>query len=276
MTATGYLILLVFIVFILYLLLIWPCRRRVGEMMEYNRTMFAHRGYHNVEKYIPENSMAAFRAAVERGYGIELDVHITKDGKLAVFHDDTLERMCHAPGRVESYTFAELQQFHLLNTTEKIPELEEVLSYVRGRVPLLIELKITGRDLEICRASYEVLKNYKGRYLIQSFHTLGLYWYRKNAPEVLRGQLSSDLTRTAQKDPYILRLMVKYLLTNIIGRPDFISYKLKDLPNLSVSLCRKLFGIPVAVWTLRTEQALKQGRAKYNICIFEKTGKNYY
>lgn len=244
-------------------------------MMEYNRTMFAHRGYHNMEKYIPENSMAAFRAAVERGYGIELDVHITKDGKLAVFHDDTLERMCQASGRVESYTFAELQQFHLLNTTEKIPELGEALSYVRGRVPLLIELKITGRDLEICRASYEVLKNYKGRFLIQSFHTLGLYWYRKNAPEVLRGQLSSNLTRTAKKDPYIFRFMVKYLLTNVIGRPDFISYKLKDLPNLSVSLCRKLFGIPVAVWTLRTEQALKQGRAKYNICIFEKTGKNY-
>lgn len=275
MSALFYVIVFFLIILILYLFSIWPCTSRIGDVMEYNRTMFAHRGYHNREKYIPENSMAAFRAAVNHGYGIELDIHITKDGRLAVFHDDTLERMCQAPGTVESYTLAELQKFHLLNTPERIPELKDVLSYVNGRVPLLIELKIPGRDLSICPASYEVLKDYRGSYLIQSFNTLGLYWYRKHAPEILRGQLSSDLVKSNKNDPYILRFMVKYLLSNILGRPDFISYKLKDLPNLSVFLCRGLFHIPVAVWTLRSERALKRGRAGYNICIFEKTGKNY-
>ena len=135
-----------------------------------------------------------------------------------------------------------------------------MLEYVDGRAPLLVELKIPGRDLRVCEASYDILKTYHGKYLVQSFNTLGLQWYRKYAPAILRGQLSSNLSA----DPL-----------NDIGRPDFISYKLKDLPNCSVLLCRWLWRIPVAVWTLRTEQALQQGKAKYDMYIFEKSGENY-
>lgn len=272
MLGLDYFLLLSAVVISLYLYAIWPRTSRVSDVMQYNHMMFAHRGYHNKEKFIPENSMAAFRAAVARGYGIELDIHITKDGKLAVFHDDTLERMCQEPGGVESYTLEELRRFHLLNTTERIPELTEVLTYVDGRVPLLIELKIPGRNLAVCGASYKVLKEYRGRFMVQSFNTMGLYWYRKNAPEILRGQLSSNLTKSEEKEPYLLRFLIKYLFLNLLGRPDFISYKLKDLPNFNVSLCRVLFKTPVAVWTLRTENALEQGRTKYNMCIFEKSG----
>ncbi len=259
----------------LYLYAVWPRTTRISDMMQYNHALFAHRGYHNKEKLIPENSMAAFRAAVAKGYGIELDIHITKDGKLAVFHDDTLERMCREPGSVEDYTMEELRRFHLLNTTERIPELREVLDYVDGRVPLLIELKIPGRSLAVCEASYEVLRGYKGRFLVQSFHTMGLYWYRKHAPETLRGQLSCNLTKSEEKEPYLLRFLIRFLLLNMLGRPDFISYKLKDLPNFSVSVCRSLSGTPAAVWTLRTEKALQQGQAEYNMCIFEKSGEDY-
>ena len=149
--AAGYIFLVVLLLGVLYLLLIRP-ENRNAEMAVYRRTMFAHRGYHNKEKLIPENSMAAFRAAVAHGYGIELDIHITRDGKVVVFHDDTLERMCGEHGKVEDYTLEELQKFHLLNTTERIPELQEVLEYVDGRVPLLVELKIPGRDLRVCEA----------------------------------------------------------------------------------------------------------------------------
>lgn len=272
--AAGYIFLVVLLLGALYLLLIRP-ENRNAEMAVYRRTMFAHRGYHNKEKLIPENSMAAFRAAVAHGYGIELDIHITRDGKVVVFHDDTLERMCGEHGKVEDYTLEELQKFHLLNTTERIPELQEVLEYVDGRAPLLVELKIPGRDLRVCEASYDILKTYHGKYLVQSFNTLGLQWYRKYAPAILRGQLSSNLTADPLNDPYILRFLVKYLMLNVIGRPDFISYKLKDLPNCSVLLCRWLWRIPVAVWTLRTEQALQQGKAKYDMYIFEKSGENY-
>lgn len=275
MSGFGCFVLLFAVVVGLYLYAIWPRTTRISDVMQYNHAMFAHRGYHNKEKLIPENSMAAFQAAVAKGYGIELDIHITKDGKLAVFHDDTLERMCQESGNVESYTLEELRRFHLLNTTEKIPELTEVLAYVEGRVPLLIELKIPGRNLAVCKASYEALKDYTGKFMVQSFNTMGLYWYRKNAPEILRGQLSSNLTISEEKEPYLLRFLIKYLFLNMLGRPDFISYKLKDLPNMNVSLCRELFGTPVAVWTLRTESALEQGQSKYNMCIFEKSGSAY-
>lgn len=275
MPLPGYVLLAAAVMSGLYLYAVWPRTSRIEEVMRYDHMMFAHRGYHNKDKLIPENSMAAFQAAVGKGYGIELDIHITKDGRLAVFHDDTLERMCQESGGVEAYTLEELRRFHLLNTTERIPELTEVLNYVDGRVPLLIELKIPGRSLAVCGASYEVLRNYKGSFMVQSFNSMGLYWYRKHAPEILRGQLSSNLTKSKEKEPYLLRFLIKFLLLNMLGRPDFISYKLKDLPNLSVSICRGLFGTPVAVWTLRTEQALEQGQAGYNICIFEKSGSNY-
>ncbi len=244
-------------------------------MAAFNHVMFAHRGYHCGEKLIPENSMAAFQAAVSHNYGIELDVHLTRDGKLAVFHDDTLERMCHIKGSVESYTYEELLRFHLLNTTEKIPLFSQVLEYVDGRVPILIELKIPGRSLEICPAVHQALSDYKGPFLVQSFNTMGIRWFRHNAPHILRGQLSSNLTAGTSKETYILRFFVKHLLSNFLGRPDFISYKLKDLPVLSVTICQKLLGIPVAVWTLRTPKALDEGISSYNMQIFEKSGENY-
>lgn len=259
----------------LYLFAVAPNSKRNNQMMRYSHAMFAHRGYHNADRLIPENSMASFRAAVANGYGIELDVHITIDGKVAVFHDDTLERMCGVKKRVEDCTWEELQRLHLLNTTEKIPELTQVLKYVDGQVPLLVELKIPGKDLRVCEATYEILKSYKGDVLIQSFHTLGLRWYRCNAPEVLRGQLSSNLTEETLTNPYVFRFLVKHLLLNAFGRPDFISYKLKDLPSFSVFLCRWLWKAPVAVWTLRTEAALQEGQAGYDICIFEKRGERY-
>ncbi len=268
----GLLFLLLFLAFYGFLTY---TRSRHHEMARYKGTMFAHRGYHNKDKGIPENSMAAFRAAVDRGYGIELDLHITRDGKLAVFHDDSLERMCQVQGQVESFTMAELKEFKLLDSGEEIPEFGEVLSYVHGQVPLLIELKIPGRDTRVCKASYEMLKTYTGAYLVQSFNTLGLWWYKKHAPEVLRGQLSSNLTGAGDRNPYLLRLFVKYLLFNILGRPDFLSYKFKDLPNLSVSLCRWLWRIPMAVWTLRTEKDLGLAKKQYDMYIFEKKGEYY-
>lgn len=255
--------------------MILPGMSRRSQVLRTCCPMVAHRGYHCKEKLIPENSMASFRAAVEKGYGIELDLHITRDGKAVVFHDNTLERMCGVKGSVESYTLAELQNFHLLNTSERIPEFSEVLSYINGRVPLLIELKIPGQNTAVCQASYELLKNYHGNFLIQSFNTLGLLWYRKHAPHILRGQLSSDLTRSEKDKPYLVCFLVKHLLLNFIGHPDFISYKLSDLPEPGVTLCRKLFRTPIAVWTLRTEESLKQGQRDYDICIFEKKNENY-
>lgn len=259
----------------LYIFAILPRLSRQKDMEQFHHTLFAHRGYHCADKLIPENSMAAFKAAVAHQYGIELDVHLTKDGHIAVFHDDTLERVCHAPGSVESYTYQELQDFHLLNTSERIPLLSHVLEYVDGRVPLLIEIKIPGSSTDICQPLLKELASYKGPFLIQSFNTMGIRWFKRNAPHILRGQLSSNLTAKKTKETFMLRFFVKHLLSNFLGRPDFISYKLNDLPTIAVTICQKVFHTPIAVWTLRTEKALKKGISSYDMQIFEKSGENY-
>ena len=260
----------------LYLFSISPRRSRLQEMRRFMKTKFAHRGYHcAAARKIPENSLAAFRAALDCHYGIELDVHLTKDGQVAVFHDDTLERVCGVPGSVESHTYSELKQLFLQHTAERIPLLADVLSCVDGRVPLLIELKLPGRSMKLCEKTCELLQGYKGPCLIQSFNTLGLRWFRLHAPHILRGQLSSNLTADDDTAPYILRFLVKHMLSNFLGRPDFISYKLKDLPEPGVWLCRVLFRTPVAVWTLNSENAMRRGISGYEMQIFEKEAEFY-
>ena len=236
--------------------------------------MFAHRGYHCIEKGIPENSIPSFRAAISHGYGIELDVHLTSDEKLVVFHDDDLSRICGRPETIESLPLKELQSCRLQNTNETIPLFTDVLSLVGGQVPLLIELKIPKSSLGICEKTWEILKNYNGPYMVQSFNTLGIWWFRRHVPHVLRGQLSSNLTADHLPEPWILTFVVKHLLGNVLGRPDFISYKLADLPMFEVWVLKHILHLPVAVWTLRTPDALKKGKRHYDMQIFEK--KNTY
>lgn len=267
-------ILLIFL-FFFYMFIIAPRLSKKEEMKAFLHTRFAHRGYHCAERLIPENSIPAFQAALDRHYGIELDLHLCKDNQLVVFHDDNLKRICGVNGRIEEYTYDELQNFHLLNTTEKIPLFADVPKLVRGRVPLLIELKIPSRSIKICQETQRLLEDYKGTYLIQSFNTMGLNWFKKNAPQVLRGQLSSNLTAGKSDENFVLRFLVKHLLTNILGKPDFISYKMSDLPALNVSICHRLFKTPIAVWTLRTEDALETGIQYYDMQIFEKKKELY-
>lgn len=269
------LIILIIGILVLYLFAIFPRLSHRKEMLCYRRTMFAHRGYHCLKKGIPENSVRAFRAALARGYGIEIDLHLTKDGQLVVFHDDTLERMCGRMDSIEDLTYEELKSCRLLGTSETIPLFTDVLSLVRGRVPLLIELKIPGASNQICEKTFQTLKEYSGPYLIQSFNTMGIRWFRLHAPHVLRGQLSSNLTGENLKEAWILRFMVKYLLVNFVGRPDFISYNLNDLPVVNVWILKHIFHVPIAVWTLRTPDMLKKGKKHFDMQIFEKPCENY-
>lgn len=258
-----------------YFYLIWPRRSRKRQIHPFLHTMFAHRGYHCIEKGIPENSIPSFRAAISRGYGIELDVHLSKDGQLIVFHDDTLERICGRPEQIENLSLKELKTCRLSNTDETIPLLTDVLSLVDGRVPLLIELKIPKTSLKICQKTWDVLSRYQGPFMVQSFNTLGIWWFRRHVPHVLRGQLSSNLTADNLPEPWIRPLFVKHLLGNVLGRPDFISYKLADLPSFEVWFLKRFLRLPIAVWTLRTPDALKKGKMHYDMQIFERK-KAYY
>lgn len=263
-------ILLLCIIF--YLFLIAPRLGGRKRLHPFLGVQWAHRGLHNIKMGIPENSMAAFRAAVKEGYGIELDVHLSRDKKIVVFHDDTFNRVCARDGRVEETDYREMKKYNLLDTKEGIPLLKEVLDYVGGRVPLLIEVKLPTADTRICEYLEKELEGYGGKYMIQSFNCFVLRWLKKNRSEILRGQLSENLTKAGKKPHYIFRFFVKYLLTNVFCRPDFISYKMSDAANLSLWMNQYVFRAPVAVWTLRSEYEVWRAKRKFQMYIFERNG----
>ena len=118
----------------------------------------AHRGLHTKDKTVPENSLPAFRAAAEAGYGVELDIQLSRDGQVVVFHDDTLDRVCGVHGRVDEFTFEELRGMRLCGTQETIPLLTEVFEVMGGRTPMIIELKTGRRNDELCEKGLALMR----------------------------------------------------------------------------------------------------------------------
>lgn len=242
---------------------------RMGRRAEKMRGIFyAHRGLHNKEKGIPENTMAAFARAVQAGYGIELDVQLTKDGKAVVFHDFDLKRVCSVDGQVDDYTYEELQSFPVAGTRERIPLLKDVLELVDGRVPLLVEMKYKDFGSRICEKADALLQKYQGEYVIESFHPWALMWYKKHRPDVCRGQLSMNFQKQEGKY-HPAQILASHLMFNFLGKPDFVSYDVRNKKEISKNLCRKWFSCPCAAWTIRSQKQLEQARSCYDSFIFE-------
>ncbi|MGF7011063.1 glycerophosphoryl diester phosphodiesterase [Lachnospiraceae bacterium PF1-22] len=253
----------------LYLFLIWPRLSKRKQMSKYKDVRFAHRGYHNIHLGIPENSMPAFSRAIAKGFGIELDLHLTRDQQLIVFHDDSLKRVCGVDKAPESLTYAQIQGLRLLGTNEQIPLFADVLALVDGQVPLLVELKAGDLDLSLCEATYQALKSYSGDYLIQSFNPLVLRWFKKNAPQILRGQLSTKMSASKVILHESYKFALTRLLTNVVARPDFISYNLRYTKRFTTFILHRLFHVPYAVWTLRDKTSYKKGCTNFEMVIFE-------
>ncbi len=257
------------VIIFLYFFLIMPrIVHRPNNSPMKGELLFAHRGLHDNHAGIPENSMTAFRKAVEAGFGMELDVQITKDGIPVIFHDFTLRRMCNEAGKIEDYTYEELQAFRLLGTDEKIPTLKEFLAMVAGRVPLIVELKAEWLDVSVCPAADRLLSDYQGGYCIESFNPLALLWYRRNHKEVMRGQLSTDFKKDGNYRNLIYFLLT-YLLTNAVTKPDFIAYNWKFRHKLSLKLCRGLYRLPAAAWTIQSKEDLEAVRKDFDVFIFD-------
>jgi len=255
----------------LYIWMIAPSMGR-KRAKAWERTAFAHRGLHENGTAHPENSLPPIRRAVEAGYGIEFDIQVTKDGVPVVFHDFTLRRMCGQKGRVVDYTLQELQKFRLLDCGEKIPTFAEALKVVDGRVPLIIEMKVEYMDLRVCRAANQILRDYKGVYCIESFNPLVLLWYRKNRPDVMRGQLSDGFVRQKEfRTPSKLApgFFLQYLLTNFVTRPDFVAYNHRYQGNLSRRIWHRLFHGKAAAWTVRSEEELRRAKRHFDVYIFD-------
>ena len=184
--------------------------------------IISHRGIYD-NKNIFENSLEAITKAKEKNYIVEIDIHITKDDQIVVFHDYNTKRITKKDMIIENNNYKDLNNQDIYH----IPLLEEVLELVNGKVPLLIEIKQKRKAGKLEHKLMDILNNYKGEYAIQSFNPLTIYWFKKNYPNILRGQLSYKF-----KTKKILKLK-KYILSNmffnIITKPNFISYKYDEL-----------------------------------------------
>lgn len=238
-------------------------------MKPFEDVLIAHRGLHSNRSGAPENSMAAFCKAVEAGYGIELDVQRTSDGKLVVFHDMNLKRMTGEDGRLTEYTYEELLAFPLGQSQERIPLFEDVLKMVDGRVPMVIEIKVGVRYKATTVAVEQMLRSYKGVYCMECFNPFALAWYRKHDPSILRGQLSEDYSQEEIRLPGLIRFILTNMLLNFLARPDFISYNHRDKRKHSFRICRKLFKGKTAAWTIKTQGELEAARDMFDVFIFD-------
>lgn len=208
----------------------------------------AHRGLHEKDQSVPENSAAAFEAAAAAGYGIELDVQLSRDGQVVVFHDDTLGRVCSVSARVDSLDYEELKKLRLFGTDESIPLFSEVLGIIGGRTPIIVELKTGPKNKELCEKTLSLLCGYSGDYCIESFDPRIVAWFRKHAPEVLRGQLSQRPKMFIKAGAgRLLSFALGNMLLNVIARPQFIAY-MTGRKTLPVIICEMLGAMKVC-WT---------------------------
>ncbi len=255
------------LLFFLLLILVAPIKATPAQAAPFVHHNLAHRGLHDNSTNRPENSLMAFRYAVERGFGAELDVQLTQDGQVVVFHDDTLNRVCGQDGRVDSYTLAELQQFPLCQTEERIPLFTEVLSVFSGKYPLIVELKSTPDFQNLCQRTLDILRAYNGAYCVESFDPRIVLWFRQHAPDIMRGQLSEDYSGWRKGKPWYFSWIMSRVWTNLRTRPQFVAFGISRM-NICVRLYRALGGILVA-WTVRPCNDKARVHADYDSVIFE-------
>jgi glycerophosphoryl diester phosphodiesterase len=226
----------------------------------------AHRGYYTKDQSIPENSISAFRRAIEHGYSIELDINVTQDGTVVSFHDHTLDRICGDSRSLSEVNYDEIRHLTLFQSKEHIPSLQEVLDTVSGKVPLLIELKPKGDVKLLCESFVEVMKDYQGAYAIFSFHPKVVYWFKKNHPEVIRGQIAEFFKRDSIH--CIFKYLLKTMFFNRFTKPDFISYGIYDMPNRYLDQLMKK-GMTIISYAAKSQEDLDRIRSLYHNAVFE-------
>ncbi len=255
------------------LLLLWALslrgKRKITGFYALAAYHYAHRGLHG--DGVPENSLQAFRLAVENGYGAELDVHLSKDGRLVVMHDESLKRTVGVEKNISDCTSAELNKLRLEGTAEKIPYLEEVLPVFAGKTPLIIELKpFGGNHAALSEKVCAMLQNYpKLQFCIESFDPRVLLWLKKHRPDIVRGQLSCNFLRDRHGLALPLALLLTELSMNFLTVPHFVAYKFSDRERFSPRLCRGLWGVQEFSWTIRNGQEIQTAKSDGAILIFE-------
>lgn len=238
----------------------------------------AHRGLHNIDKGIPENSLSAFKNACKKGLAIELDVRLTKDGRVVVFHDKSLKRMCGVDSEISEFTYEQLLAFKLKDTDEKIPLLSQVLKLVKGRVPLLIEIKGGQGLFDLEKRTYHLLKKYDGDYAVQSFSFLSMLWFRIFASNIARGQLISTYRgKLKGKDwiKYAGRLIgASPVVWRLVSKPEFIACDLKSV-SLEKAFQALDCNADFITWTANSDELMNTAKQFSKSVIFEELSDDF-
>ena len=231
-------------------------------MKLFKNRFIAHRGLHK-NKIIPENSMLAFKAAIEKNYAIEFDINITKDNQIVVFHDDDLNRLCNKKENIEDVSYDFLKDLNLYESNEKIPLLKELLDEVAGKIPLIIEIKKHKNIGLLENILLEMLKEYKGEYFICSFEKDILLWLEKNKPKEIRGLIFESLPIKFKKYEKIA-FLYKYFKS----KADFISLEDKLIDSSIYDFCKKK-ELDIVVWTIKDKKSFQNIDKKVSAVIFE-------
>ena len=258
------------IIVLIFAFFLFAVRGRVGnvDLAKLKGFDYAHRGLHG--NGAAENSITAFARAKENCFGVELDVHLLKDGNLAVFHDSDLTRITGQKGNIEDLNITDLKNYYLENTGDTIPSFDEVLKLFDGAVPLIVELKPFKNNHNIlCEKVSEKLEQYNGVYCIESFDPRCVYWFKKHKPQVLRGQLAENSLKRKLKINAIIRFLMTNNLLNFLTKPDFVAYRIEDRKVFSNKICQKLWKMQMVGWTIRNIEDHNAAKKENWLSIFE-------
>lgn len=226
------------------------------------KNIISHRGIHD-NKTVYENTLEAFKLALKKKYTIELDVHLTKDNQIIVFHDYNTKRITNKNQLIEKTSYKDLNNQNIIH----IPTLKEVLKLVNGKVPLLIEIKQENKVGPLEQELMNILNNYQGEYAIQSFNVMTLIWFKKHYPNILRGQLSYNY-KTIRMNK-ITKILLKNMFFNFLTKPNFISYKYNELSERKIKKYKKK-GIILLAWTINNKNNYNKYKDIYDNLICEK------
>lgn len=266
--ALTIILIIIAALFALYAFLIAPGRVPKGAPEALWKYRYAHRGLHDRQGSVPENSLAAFAAAAEAGYGIELDINLTADDQVVVFHDESLTRMCGVDKMIADCSWGELEKCRLSGTRQRIPLLTEVLTLVNGRVPLIVELKTTRRNNALCEKAAAILDGYRGAYCIESFHPGIVAWFKANRPGVVRGQLAAG-QKQYKPLPWWQGFILSGLLTSVAARPHFVAFRHEDAHGKLKLWLYRLLGGKLAGWVVRDTDDVAWCEETFDAVIFE-------
>jgi glycerophosphoryl diester phosphodiesterase len=232
---------------------------RQNALHDFREHYIAHRGLFNNTTNAPENTIQAFKKAVEAGYGIELDAQLSSDNQVVVTHDYDLKRISGVDKAINDLTYQELSEYAIFDSVETIPLLSDVLNVIAGKVPLIVEIKVKEDYKTICKLTSEILVNYSGKYCVESFSPHVVNWYKKNQPKVIRGQLADNVQN------WFLRNM----LYNAINKPDFIAYNHQFGKKKCLSFWKKVLGCSLVAWTIKSQTELDEAAKIFDIFIFD-------